>query len=307
MKLGGYPVILLQLIICCGIFTTAEKRRSHFVLRFILCFLVSTALTLSFEYIEIGGIYRNVLRFLILYSIILGITFICFDVKFKDAVFDCTGGYALQHSIYCVIVIVTYFFPFNQLLRENIFLRYLCIHLPVTIPVAAVAYAVLIRPMKKKGLFNEKDISCVFLSVIVLFCAILLNEFSRFTIAGELNRFTTNVVCKAYSLLCCILVLFLQFFIFRLRKTEKDKEFIEYVFGQKKEQYNFSRETIDLINMKYHDLKHYIGVMKNLEDDERISMANEIEKYIKSYDGIVRTGQRVVGRNSYRKFFAVYR
>lgn len=275
---------------CCGVFFSVEKRRRYFLVRLAAALAVCFGLIYLLSCFEYGGDFNYIINFLIMFAMLMGINAFCFEVKLKDVVFDCAGGYALEHSIYCILTIITYYFPAPPLLKNDLFLRYLCLHLPVTVPVAAIAYFFLVRPVEKRGLLKDKDVSCVFLSVIVLFSAVILNEFARIKMGNAINPFTTRVVCKLYSLLCCMLVLFLQLVVFRWKKSERDKELVEYILEQKKAQYKFSRETVDLINMKYHDLKHQIRALRTMQTGDREEAIKALEEDIKLYDGIVRTG-----------------
>lgn len=298
MKIGGYPIVFLQLLIFCGMFVVGEKRREKFALRITLSLLVCFVLSFALEYLDFGvGLndFKFIITFFILFGLILGTTQVCFDIKFISAVFNCSGGYALQHIVFCVVVIFQYFFPLpDGLLKEQIFLRYLCIHLPLTVPFALAVYYLLIRRMKRDGIFEEVDLSSVVLSFMTLFCSVVLNELSRIKVGGEVNLFTSRVVCKLYSLLCCLFILFLQVVELRWKRTVKDKMFLEFMHKQKKSQYEFSKETIDLVNMKYHDLKHQLNALRVVNPKDNAKMIDDIEKGIKVYDSFVRTGNEAL-------------
>lgn len=61
------------------------------------------------------------------------------------------------------------------------------------------------------------------------------------------------------------------------------------------QQYKQSRESIDLINMKYHDLKHQIQYLKNEQDAEkRNEFLNKLENDIKSFELQNKTGNAVL-------------
>ena len=50
---------------------------------------------------------------------------------------------------------------------------------------------------------------------------------------------------------------------------------------QQKEQYQISKETIDLINRKCHDLKHQVRAMRTIEGEkERDAYLKEIEQSV---------------------------
>ena len=61
------------------------------------------------------------------------------------------------------------------------------------------------------------------------------------------------------------------------------------------QQYKQSRESIDLINMKYHDLKHQIGYLRNEQDaSKRNDFLDRLENDIKSFELQNKTGNAVL-------------
>lgn len=60
-------------------------------------------------------------------------------------------------------------------------------------------------------------------------------------------------------------------------------------------QYQHSKESIDLINYKYHDLKHQIAVLRAEQDQERRNaFLNQMEEEIHQYEAQNKTGNQVV-------------
>lgn len=60
-------------------------------------------------------------------------------------------------------------------------------------------------------------------------------------------------------------------------------------------QYKQSRDSIDLINIKYHDLKHQINMLREMKDNEqREAILDRIEAEIKAYELQNKTGNSVL-------------
>ena len=60
-------------------------------------------------------------------------------------------------------------------------------------------------------------------------------------------------------------------------------------------QYKQSRESIDLINYKYHDLKHQIAVLRSEENPKkREEFLNRMEEEIRQYEAQNKTGNKVL-------------
>ena len=66
------------------------------------------------------------------------------------------------------------------------------------------------------------------------------------------------------------------------------------LWDMEKEQYQFSKENIALINQKCHDLKHQIRALRNASKEEINKYLDEIEESVQIYEAIVKTGNEVL-------------
>lgn len=72
-------------------------------------------------------------------------------------------------------------------------------------------------------------------------------------------------------------------------------ESVQSILHQQYVQYRQSQEMIDLINYKYHDLKHHIFVLRAEEDaGKRNSYLDKMEAEIKAYEAQNKTGNQVL-------------
>lgn len=87
----------------------------------------------------------------------------------------------------------------------------------------------------------------------------------------------------AHLVLCCEM------------KVRKELEAVQHVLQNQYQQYKQSRESIELINYKYHDLKHQIAVLRSEQDPEkRNAFLNKMEEEIKLYELQNKTGNKVL-------------
>lgn len=78
-----------------------------------------------------------------------------------------------------------------------------------------------------------------------------------------------------------------------LLKRELDA--IQNILHSQYAQYKQSRDSIDLINRKYHDLKHQIAVLRSEQDsNRRTAFLDEMEQEIKVYEAQNKTGNSVL-------------
>ncbi|MFA6829462.1 MAG: GHKL domain-containing protein, partial [Bacilli bacterium] len=96
----------------------------------------------------------------------------------------------------------------------------------------------------------------------------------------------TNILCCAVSL----------FFIYELAfrtQLKNDLEQIEKIKKAEEEQYQLTKETIDLVNIKCHDLKHQIRDI-GAKDKINPETIESISKLIKIYDSSIKTGNKAL-------------
>lgn len=78
-------------------------------------------------------------------------------------------------------------------------------------------------------------------------------------------------------------------------KVRQELESVQNVLQNQYQQYKQSRESIDLINYKYHDLKHQIGILRQESDPEkRNAFLNKMEEEIRQYELQNKTGNSVL-------------
>ncbi|MCD8223124.1 MAG: GHKL domain-containing protein [Clostridiales bacterium] len=93
----------------------------------------------------------------------------------------------------------------------------------------------------------------------------------------------------------CVTMLYLLTELFKKGEIEKELLTLNLLRQNQKVQYDLTRENIDLINQKCHDLKHQIAAIREISDTKsREEYLTEIESSIKIYESIVKTGNEVL-------------
>ena len=78
-------------------------------------------------------------------------------------------------------------------------------------------------------------------------------------------------------------------------RARKELEAVQNVLQNQYAQYVQSKESIELINYKYHDLKHQIAVLRSEEDPQkREAFLDEMEAEIRQYEAQNKTGNKVL-------------
>ena len=83
-----------------------------------------------------------------------------------------------------------------------------------------------------------------------------------------------------FDMICCLFLLMLQCEIVRNQKEQESNAIMQHLLYQQKQQMKLSQETIDLINVKCHDIKNQIATLgNNIPEDELADLKRAIDIY----------------------------
>lgn len=282
-----------QLLVSESIFLLGVSKRKNFVPRLLFCLSLQIALGALWEPFLTYLFSQSLFQYVLLY---LGYAFLTviplsgsFDMGIQELIFILAGGYAAEHMTFALSRIVLYLvhgsYELYGSLAHLLITRYL-----IYVIGAAAIYRFIIQTKKKENRLRDSDFRIVVLGFIIMVFAIGFSvcwsypkEYSG-TRIGE-------VICPAYSFLCCALVLFMEYYVLRENSMRHEQEMMEQLLQISTAQQKSSKEAIDIINMKCHDLKHQMKALARMEDDRsRTEYLQEIRSAVSIYDAAYHTG-----------------
>lgn len=97
------------------------------------------------------------------------------------------------------------------------------------------------------------------------------------------------------SLLCYVLLLALEFDVFRVSALEHERDLMRRLSHERERQQAAVQESIETVNVKFHDLKHQIAALRSMESGaQREKSLEELDHSIQMYDASVRTGDPAI-------------
>lgn len=296
-------LFLIQLFICELGYLISLPRRKHFPLRF----LVSLALFLGMVVLNAclravlpgDGIYmisqlKGILYFVILIFCNALMVHWSFDVRYMGALFVVVGGYSIEHvASRFSYALKTISFKGGEVPLATEVLLFVLL---VPILYSSLAYFLLIRKgiAANKVRFYDKKILVV--SGINLFICIALSAFEPEPPVGTVSVEEIFVVCASYvnTMLGCVLCLCLQVGLFRESELDEKNRMLTEMLQLERENQNVSKETIEIINRKCHDLRHQISMLEIQTPEDRAKSLKNLSDAILIYDSIAKTGNRSV-------------
>ena len=277
----------LQLMMAGTVMTFYLPRRNCFFLRlaagaagyFVVMFFAFRAIQTAFGTMLIG----QVVYYLCVFVVLLIFTALCFDIGEKELLFAGTGAYAIQHFAFSLAGM------FDYLIGEweDYYTWYRWI-LYLAVPV--IVYWTAIRDYRKKGELKERDIRMVLLAFVTIFITIVVSLLAREGGGGG-APWLRQFVCNIYAALCCMLTLFILFYIPKENRLYHEYQTLEQVIRVMGEQQQITKESVEIINRKCHDIKHQIKGLMQMEDtEEKKRYLEKIRQAISIYDAVYQTG-----------------
>ena len=268
-------IFMIELLISEFMFTFRLKKRKKFFLRVFISIIVCILSALFFPIISYNAFYSSMM-FLTLMSISVIGLIACYDEPFLNIVYCAVAAYTVRHlafqfySLYITLITgsgglanniygsndTSFAFDINSILS---ILGYIfCYFIVYTL-----YYTFFASKICKDGNFEMQKPNLMIWVVIILFVDIVLNAIVVYN-SNETNflngkvLFINVISTYLYNILCCFFMLFIQYVMIDVRKLKKEISIINHMWEQEREQYEISKENIDLINRKCHDLKYQI-------------------------------------------------
>lgn len=267
-----FPIHLLASVF---LLVGGTPRRTHFVLRLVLSL---AAITITAYIWPTFNYALHVLTFVIVFAESVAMIYVCYAVNIKNAVFAGAAAYAMQHiSDAFGEIFMTPFYGF----MKGFWMRYLCERVPIILSYVPM-YFLFVRQFRKQHDFVIEHKRLAAVVAIVMLSAFALNLVEiRFRSGAQQGLL---IICRIYRMICCSLSLAIQSGMFTISRLERDKEILKQLYGAEKKQWKESKENIDLINIKLHDIKHKLS---SVTDGDRY---REIAEAVSIYDRIAKTG-----------------
>ena len=305
-ELFFYKIIfVIEILIAMHLFSFKQIKKNHYVIKLILSILVCIGLAIAFPIPQnLYNTFYTSFMFLVLFIICTISLGFVYEIPFRIIFFISITAYTMQHfahesfslivSIFNMATSPTLGFYGSNIVDFSKFdlktLFYAFIYLDVYLLTYWVTYSILGKKTNKKELIIE-NYSMLIISGVVLLVDIILNAVIVY-INDNYNKAYTIVSC-IYNLLCCSMVLYIQFSLATNKHLKSELQTTMQLLKQAEDQYKSSKENVDIINLKCHDLKHQLTeYAKNGKLDSEL--LGELENVINIYDSTIKTGNEAL-------------
>lgn len=286
-----FPTFVFQIIACESAFLFGLKAKKFFFLKLVVSLSMLCALTFLVSVIAVplaNVPFGGTLPYLVLFAFTTVAAWLMLDENYLNVLFRCIAAYALQnlvYRVYCVFELYGLIYKFSVFVNVKYSVAAYMFSVAITLSCAVAAYFLFARRMIEKGsLWSGKIFAVAFVTLFVtLFLCSLANRYWWHHVGLCL------VVCH-FTILTCVFILFLLSGMLEKAGMTEEIEVIKHMWEQDKRNYEISHDEIDVINVKCHDLKekiHLLRTEREQADDEELK---EIENAIAVYDCKMDTG-----------------
>ena len=288
--------ILIQLLIPIAMLAWRLPRRPHAAMRagLVLAALLALAIVPLATGLVTGlGVWDSFVVFsALLVVFVLAVLFVC-DVRIWPALFCATAGYTLQ-NLASGLIILTQMLITHRAQVELPEPAASAVTLLVPAAVYLIGYVVLVRRAGNDGLIGtENKLMLIMLAAVILVIIGLDLIIKNLTFIGI--PFQDLTLLREIFALICVFVLFAEYELLFAAHMRDVRAETERLLAERERQYRLSRENIDAINIKCHDIRHQIrhlaergGVV--VDADALADIAREVNVY----DSVVETGNEAL-------------
>lgn len=289
----GCFFFLLKLLMGGLIFSTHFQRKRYFLFRLTAGFLLELplgALVFQLCYSSESWPIRSTLCYLLLFLLSLIALFAAFDEPPTTLILCAVSGYMTEHISAQCLQMLTWWDPQMWILVERgpgAVLLICAAQLLIFAFVAAAIYLLFGRRTTYAVHSKAVEQRMFGLSVTTLLVVLVLSSV-RDSFAQE--SFTLMVVSRLLSIFCCVFLFYIRSGVLEKSQLEQEHEELRRLYELERERYEQSRENIELINIKCHDLKRRMEIWERRNGQVLPEEIQEMKHLVGIYDSAVKTG-----------------
>lgn len=284
----------LELFAAVFIYMLVLARREKFWLRIACSIGLLWGGTFAVSFLN-GILHGGYVELIFVLNVLLCL--FCCKISKWDAIYCVSCGFLTQHFASSLYL----FLQLNKALDKLSSRGYACVYIGIYILTYLAFYFIFARSLAWNGKFDTTTEASITMAVLVWGVCVILSVITKKAIdAINLNADSQVYdilfrTCQIYALFVCFLLLWVQRVqrkeIYAVRKMEQK----EALWKQRQIQYEISRDNINLINQKCHDMRYQIAALSKTPDSyQKERFVKDIQKMVEIYDSSTDTGNKTL-------------
>lgn len=211
----------------------------------------------------------------------IAVLFLCAEISLREAAYCAACAYMMEHMAYCLRILLEATVTGEGTRTGTV------MHLACHVLVYLAVYLLFTRQMVQDGHYVTTAVSSLVVTVVTLTVVLGMSVLA--------SCYGFEVIHAVYALFCCVFMLYGQVRQQRQIHLQSELDTQQQLWLHHKAQYELSRETIDIINQKCHDLKHQVAALKRIPDGERRhQVIDSLQESVMIYDALMDTGNEIL-------------
>lgn len=287
-----YPYFLVQIGVGEALFVFRCRRKPYFALRLaagiVLLWAVTFIVTCA-QFCLPEHWLAGVCVYIILFAFTLAVLKACFNEKFKILLLCGIAAYAVQNMAYrfYTLLEITGVVWDLAVAIESYDYASLIVTTGLFAAVCVLVYFLFVRRMNARGLESVYSRNVLLFSIITLLVTVVL---CALTNLWAWQHYYLSIISYCFAILCNVFILAILSGMTERGILLVDLYTVRRMWEQDKRHYELSKENIELINIKVHDLKHRFREMRLSDGSLSEEECKEFENSLAVYDSKVTTG-----------------
>ncbi len=298
-------------VVALALFSPPLKKKDNFALRvffslvFILAYVFASGIIaeIIFSFIPFTSVNFSV-YFVVIFTLTLVLYFFILKFSFKINTAHCV---CVAVSLYACTYLVSGIYEY---ILEILGLDFSFSLLEVINPLNVIAYffirlvlfllldLLFIKRLRSLQAKYQDSINkwVLVLFVLILITTVISTVVSTVSGISSVGGDSKDLIANAFSILSILfyaMVILIQFAFFETAKYKRGEDYLRQLRESEKYQFDIAKQSMDIINLKCHDLKHQIRTaLSNQPIDPKF--IDEVERNIFIYDSHYNTGNKTL-------------
>lgn len=149
-----------------------------------------------------------------------------------------------------------------------------------------------------RPLFEENPIPTHPRQILLAFFTIapfLIMSNAVYVYASQFAFTFIGLLCCFFIFVCCTIILYLERITAIHNEVTQDYRSMQRILAERGEQYELTKETIDIINRKCHDMKHQLTALQHISDNNAVTeYIDQVKQTVNIYDSVFHTGNQTL-------------
>ena len=293
----AFAPFTLKLVLGDLVFSAHLQRRKGFPFLLLFSFLMQLGISVGLFVLLQGSSYW-VLSNTVYYFLLFLLSALSLKLLFRqplEDLFPCAvGGYLAEH-VSSQIFVLAFYRTYLSMRTESIpvgrLLGISLLQMAVFFVSSGLIWLLFARKATVLNQVPELKGRIVWLSVVTLLVVLILSSV-RDHYADE--SFHLMVITRLFSIFASVFLLDIRYDMVEKARLEAERSELRRIMALERKQYELSKENIEIINIKCHDMRHKIDLWQRQGAKADQGEVAQIRQMIDIYDRGVHTGNEVL-------------